>query len=102
MTMLDRMRRHKNWLEWSLALVVLAFVFFYVPDFLRPRVGAGSPNEEIATVTGEGITATTFRRAYQQQMQAYRAAYGANVNEQMLKQLGVDRRILRRRLEGGR
>jgi len=39
MTMLDRMRRHKNWLKWSLALVVLAFVFFYVPDFLRPRVG---------------------------------------------------------------
>ena len=77
MTMLDRMRRHKNWLKWSLALVVLAFVFFYVPDFLRPRVGAGSPNEEIATVNGEGITATTFRRAYQQQMQAYRAAYGA-------------------------
>ena len=26
MTMLDRMRRHKNWLKWSLALVVLTFV----------------------------------------------------------------------------
>src|SRR6478736_813668 len=99
MTMLDRMRRHKNWLKWSLALVVLAFVFFYVPDFLRPRVGAGSPNEEIATVNGEGITATTFRRAYQQQMQAYRAAYGANVNEQMLKQLGVEQQILRQLIE---
>ena len=25
MTMLDRMRRHKNWLKWSLGLVCLAF-----------------------------------------------------------------------------
>jgi len=24
MTMLDRMRRHKNWLKWSLAIVVVA------------------------------------------------------------------------------
>ena len=35
MTMLDRMRRHKSWLKWSLALVCLAFVIFYIPDFLR-------------------------------------------------------------------
>ena len=35
MTMLDRMRRHKNWLKWSLILVCLAFVVFYIPDFLR-------------------------------------------------------------------
>ena len=34
MTMLDRMRRHRNWLKWSLALVCLAFVIFYIPDFL--------------------------------------------------------------------
>ena len=37
MTMLDRMRRHKNWLKWSLALVVLAFVLLYIPSFLRNR-----------------------------------------------------------------
>ena len=29
MTMLDRMRRHKYWLKWSLALVVLAFIALY-------------------------------------------------------------------------
>ena len=33
MTMLDRMRRHKAWLQWSLVLVVLAFIIFYIPDF---------------------------------------------------------------------
>ena len=31
MTMLDRMRRHKGWLKWSLALVVLSFIFLYIP-----------------------------------------------------------------------
>ena len=35
MTTLDTMRRHKNWLKWSLAVVCLAFVIFYIPDFLR-------------------------------------------------------------------
>ncbi len=40
MTMLDRMRRHKGWLKWSLALVVLTFVVFYIPDFLSTATGA--------------------------------------------------------------
>ena len=43
MTMLDRMRRHKGWLKWSLALVVLTFVIFYIPDFLTARTGGAAP-----------------------------------------------------------
>ena len=39
MTMLDRMRRHKGWLKWSLALVVLAFIVFYIPSFLDDPTG---------------------------------------------------------------
>ena len=53
MTMLDRMRRHKGWLKWSLGLVVLAFVAFYIPSFLddRTAVGVGAaPTEVIADV----------------------------------------------------
>ena len=42
MTMLDRMRRHRSWLKWSLGLVCLAFVFFYIPDFLRSGADAAS------------------------------------------------------------
>ena len=34
MTMLDRMRRHKNWLKYSLGLVVLTFVVFVPSWFL--------------------------------------------------------------------
>ena len=35
MTMLDRMRRHKGWLKWSLAIVILAFIILYIPSFLK-------------------------------------------------------------------
>ena len=35
MTMLDRMRQHRSWLKWSLGLVVLSFVIFYIPEFMR-------------------------------------------------------------------
>lgn len=98
MTMLDRMRRHKNWLKWSLALVVLAFILLYVPDFLRGPSGANA-NDVVASVDGNEITVNRFRRAYNQQMQAYRTAYGANMNEQLLKQLGVDQRIVQQMIE---
>ena len=61
MTMLDRMRRHRNWLKWSLALVVLAFVVFYIPDFLQPGTGAVT-TDSVAVVEGQEIRADEFRR----------------------------------------
>src|ERR671912_28723 len=93
MTMLDRMRRHKGWLKWSLALVVLTFVVFYIPDFFTPGIGA-SPSEVIAEVEGEPITVGSFQRRYNAQITAYRNAYGGQLNDQLLKQLGIDRQIL--------
>lgn len=95
MTMLDRMRRHKGWLKWSLALVVLTFVVFYIPDFLQNPTAAGAaPGEVIATVGGRQITARQFQRRFQTQMQAYQQAYGGNVNPQLLRQLGIEQQIL--------
>jgi peptidyl-prolyl cis-trans isomerase D len=93
MTMLDRMRRHKNWLKWSLALVVLTFVVFYIPDFLNIQTGA-APNDVVAEVEGTPITVAAFQRRYLAQLSAYRTAYGGQINEQLLKQLGIDRQIL--------
>ena len=86
MTMLDRMRRHKNWLKWSLLLVVVAFIIFYVPAFLdQGDTGqTGSPSDVVASVDGRRITIADFRRAYQAQIDAYRSAYGGNLSEQML------------------
>jgi len=104
MTMLDRMRRHKNWLKWSLGLVVVAFILLYIPDFL----GGGGPSsfnvgtdlsQTIAQVEGRAITAGEFRRAYMNQVQAYQNAYGGQMNEQLLRQLGIDQRILQQMID---
>src|SRR5687767_5010123 len=98
MTMLDRMRRHKGWLKWSLGLVVLTFVAFYATDFADTTgttvAGAASPNEVVAEVDGADITAGAFQRRYLSQMQAYQSAYGGNVSEQLLRQLGIEQPIL--------
>src|SRR5215212_11703403 len=95
MTMLDRMRRHSSWLKWSLLLVCISFVLFYIPDFLRGATGADAiASDTVAVVNGHEIRADEFRRTYQAQMQAYRSAYGGQMNEQLLKQLGVDQQIL--------
>jgi peptidyl-prolyl cis-trans isomerase D len=98
MTMLDRMRRHKGWLKWSLFIVVLAFVFLYIPSFLD-EPGAAGLNDVVASVDGRTITVGRFQRVYQQQMQAYRSAYGGKVDEKMLKQLGLDQRIVQQMIE---
>jgi peptidyl-prolyl cis-trans isomerase D len=99
--MLDRMRRHKAWLQWSLVLVVLAFIVFYIPDFLGLR-GSGADatsGETIASVEGRAISSGEFRRTYQAQLQAYRSAYGSNMSEQLLKQLGIEQQILQQMVD---
>jgi peptidyl-prolyl cis-trans isomerase D len=98
MTMLDRMRRHKNWLKWSLAIVVVAFVWLYIPDFMRNQAN-GASNDAIATVDGRDITVAKFRRIYQQQMQMYRQAYGGKFDERLLRQIGIDQRIIQQLIE---
>src|SRR5918995_1895812 len=98
MTMLDRMRRHKGWLKWSLALVVLTFVVFYIPDFLSPSAGA-APSEVLAEVEGEQITVRDFQRRYTAQLQAYRNAYGSQLSDQLLRQLGIEQQILQQMVD---
>lgn len=98
MTMLDRMRRHKNWLKWSLAIVVIAFIWLYIPSFMDNPAGAGN-SDVVASVDGREITVARFRRAYQQQMQQYRNAYGGNFDDRMLRQLGIEQRIVQQMIE---
>lgn len=94
MTMLDSMRRHKGWLKWSLGIVVLTFVLLYVPSFLKDTSLGAAPNDAIATVEGRHITVAEYQRAYLQQVNSLRQAYGENLDEQMLRQLGVAQRIV--------
>ncbi|TAK18012.1 MAG: hypothetical protein EPO35_01885, partial [Acidobacteria bacterium] len=97
MTMLDHMRRHKAWLKWSLGLVVVAFVLLYVPSFLKSSGPTAS--DTIATVEGRDIKAGNFRILYSQQIDAYRQAYGANLNDQLLKQLGIEQRLIQQMID---
>ena len=99
MTMLDRMRRHRNWLKWSLAIVVVSFVLLYIPSFLNDSTQGAAGNAVVASVEGRDITAAQFRRVYNQQMQAYRQSYGANVDDRLLKQLGIDQRIVQQMIQ---
>jgi peptidyl-prolyl cis-trans isomerase D len=97
--MLDRMRRHMSWLKWSLGLVCLAFIIFYIPDFLRGSGADAAAGDTIAKVEGQDITAAEFRRTYQAQLQAYRSAYGTNMSESLLKQLGIEQQILQQMVD---
>ena len=99
MTMLDRMRRHKGWLKWSLALVCLAFVFFYIPDFLTGSGPGAAPSDVVAEVDDRRITAAEFNRVYQSQMQAFLSSYGGNVDENFIRQLGVEQQILQQLID---
>lgn len=99
MTMLDRMRRHQSWLKWILFIVVVAFVFIYVPQFLRPRGQGAMSTDTLAAVDGRPVTVGTFQRVYNNQVQQLRQAYGDQFNDQMLQQLGVAQRLLQQLID---
>ncbi|NQW02773.1 MAG: peptidyl-prolyl cis-trans isomerase [Acidobacteria bacterium] len=100
MTMLDRMRRHKAWLKWSLGLVVVTFVLLYVPSFLDTTAGIGTnPNDAIATIEGRRITVGTFQRLYQQQLLSVRQTYGGQITEDMIRQLQIPQRVVQQMVD---
>src|SRR5262249_43895725 len=80
--------------------VCLAFIIFYIPDFLRGSGADAASGDTIAKVEGQDITTGEFRRTYQAQLQAYRSAYGSNMSEQLLKQLGIEQQILQQMVDG--
>ena len=96
MTMLDRMRRHRGWLKWSLGLVAVTMVIFFIPqDYLQPAQSVGAaPGETVAEVDGHQLKVSDFRLRYQNQMQQYRDQFGASMNDQLMRQLGVDQQVL--------
>jgi len=98
-TMLDRMRRHQSWLKWILGIVVVAFVFIYVPQFLRPAGVGAMSTDTLASVDGRSITVGTYQRVYNQQLQQLRQAYGDQLDDRMLQQIGLARRLLQQLID---
>jgi peptidyl-prolyl cis-trans isomerase D len=95
MTMLDRMRRHRGWLKWSLGIVVVTFVLLYIPAFMGDRVAGGTtPTDAVATINGHTVTVAAYQRLYQQRVQSLRANYGGAIDDKMLQQLGIGQNIL--------
>jgi peptidyl-prolyl cis-trans isomerase D len=99
MTMLDRMRRHRGWLKWSLGIVVLTFVALYIPSLTGDAIGGAGNRDVVATVDGRDITVGRFRRAYMQRLNAFRQAYGANMDESMLRQFGIEQQVVQQMIE---
>ena len=99
MTMLDRMRRHKAWLKWSLGLVVVAFVALVPGVGMSPMGSDGLPADVLARVGSYEVTLQQFRQIYLRQLQAYRLQTGGDISEEVLRSLGVDRQILQQLID---
>ncbi len=98
MTMLDRMRRHKGWLKWSLAAVVLTFIFLYIPSFMGTDQSL-VPGDRLASIDSRTISVTDFRRRYLAQVQAYRNSYGGNLTDDLLQQMQVPQQVLQQMIQ---
>ena len=99
MTMLDRMRRHKGWLKWSLALVVLAFIVLYFPEFVGPTQTLRQSGDRLATIDSRFVSVADFRRRYMAQVQAYRSSYGGNLTDELLQQMQVPQQVLQQMIQ---
>jgi peptidyl-prolyl cis-trans isomerase D len=76
-----------------LGLVILAFIAFYIPDFLN-ATGATSSGE-VAWIDGTPITSQEFLRSYRAQEQQYRTQLGSQFSPDLMRQLGFDNLVLR-------
>jgi peptidyl-prolyl cis-trans isomerase D len=100
MTMLDRMRRHKGWLKWSLALVVLTFVWLYIPaEYTGVNPGMMPAGDRLATIDSRTISVADFRRRYRAQVQDYRTRFGGKVTEELLQQMQVPQQVLQQMIQ---
>ncbi len=89
---LAAMRRHRRWLYGFLWLVILAFVILYVPALQDE--GQGTPAETVVSVGGLKISAGEYQRAYSRQRQLYAQLYQGRLDENMLRQLGLESQVL--------
>jgi peptidyl-prolyl cis-trans isomerase D len=89
---LAAMRRHRRWLYGFLWIVILAFVILYVPA-LTDR-GQGTPAETLVDVGGLKVSLGEYQRAYNRQRQYYSQLYQGRLDDNMIRQLGLEGQVL--------
>jgi peptidyl-prolyl cis-trans isomerase D len=85
------MRRHKRWLYIFLWLVIAAFIILYIPALTTK--GQGMPGETVVSVGGLPVSVGEFQRTYQRQRQIYDRLYQGRLDENMLRQLGLEEQV---------
>jgi peptidyl-prolyl cis-trans isomerase D len=86
------MRRHRRWLYIFLWLVIAAFIILYIPAFQDE--GGGTPGETVVSVGGLPVSVGEFQRTYYRQRQMYDRLYQGRLDENMLRQLGLEEQVL--------
>jgi len=97
--MLDRMRRHKGWLKWTLALAGFALLVLGFPLIQPQPETTGALTDVIAQVGEREITVGEFRSIYLQQLQSYQAQSGGEITAEILQSMGIDRQILQQMID---
>lgn len=83
-----------NWIiKIFLGIIVIVFVFLGVGSFSSKR------NASVATINDEPITIKEYEQAYKQIISQYRARFGNNLNEDLLKALNVRQQALENLVE---
>ena len=94
MTMLDRMRRHRGWLKWTLAVAGFALLVLGFP-LIQPETDVpGALTDVIAQVGDDEITVGEFRNVYLAQLNQMRAQAGGEITPEILQSMGIDRQLL--------
>src|SRR5712671_1932110 len=86
--MLDLMRRQHSKLKWLLLVIIVAFVWVYIPSF--NDLGSAAITSSVATVGSESVSAREFQTAYRRQMQQM----SSQISPEMLRAFGFDKQIL--------
>lgn len=86
------MRRHRRWLYIFLWLVIAAFIILYIPALTTE--GQGTPGEAVVTVGGLPVSVGEFQRTYLRQRQMYDRLYQGRLDENMLRQMGLEEQVL--------
>ena len=86
------MRRHRRWLYIFLWLVIAAFIILYIPTLQDS--GQGTPGEAVVKVGGLPVSVGEFQRTYRRQRQMYDRLYQGRLDENMLRQMGLEEQVL--------